>query len=168
MIAAAEGLAALPATQTFKRIRSTTTIDGEPGLNVIEVASIILKGGHTLTLSGNEHTRFVINVDRAFMLKGEAAVIVEGMDPKDVVFNLKGKRGMRMAGQSTATGTFLSGNGGNVTLMGDAVLTGAALTSGNVSVLKNSELVFFDKACKAGPPAGGAAAPPTLAPADVG
>lgn len=86
-------LGGMTPTQTFKKIKSSTTITGVAGLNVIEVEEIALDKHDVLTLSGPETARFVINVEKKLDVKGGVLVLTGGVTALDVVWNLDGRKG---------------------------------------------------------------------------
>jgi len=78
--------AALPPTQVFGNITSTTTITGNGGLNVIDVGTIDLMD--TLTLAGTASDVFIINVSGDFTCNGCAISLSGGVTYTNVLFNV--------------------------------------------------------------------------------
>jgi len=78
--------AALPPTQVFGNITSTTTITGNGGLNVIDVGTINLMD--TLTLAGTASDVFIINVSGDFTCNGCAISLSGGVTYTNVLFNV--------------------------------------------------------------------------------
>jgi len=104
-------IAALAPTQTFGDIKSSATITGNGGTNVISAQSIRLSGRETLTLAGGPHDSFLFNVPGSFNLSGASAIkLTGGVVPTDVLFNILGSEDVgkvALSGQTTGVGTFL-------------------------------------------------------------
>ena len=84
--------AGLEPTQTIDNGQITGNLTLEPevpaGFNVVDVNSISLPAGTTLTFTGPPGTQWVINDSGNFENSGAAIVLGGGVTPSDVVFNL--------------------------------------------------------------------------------
>ena len=131
--------AALPATQTFTTITSTTTISGNGGLNVIDVGSI---QNAPLTISGGPSDRFIINVSGSFQTN--QPMTLSGVTASQVLFNFTGTSGhvLQTSGGDVLYGTFLATDGGQFQFS-ELDLTGALInTDGNVQFVSGSQLTY--------------------------
>jgi hypothetical protein len=98
----------LAATQTFTTINNTTTITGNGGLNVIDVANI---QNAKLTLSGTANDFFVFNVSNA--ISTNQPMTLSGVSPSQILFNLTGTGTVfQTSGGDVSFGTYLATNGG--------------------------------------------------------
>jgi len=130
----------LLATQTFADITTATTITGNGGLNVIDVANI---HNAPLTLKGTSSDFFVINVSGS--LQTNVAMTLNGVSASNVLFNFTGTSGnvFQTSGGDTLYGTFLSVYGGeygfsNLNLDGELINT-----DGNVQLVSGSSIPTF-------------------------
>ena len=101
----------LAATQTFTTINNTTTITGNGGLNVIDVANIT---NAKLTLSGTANDFFVFNVSNAISTN-QPMTLSGGVSPSNILFNLTGTGTVAVfqtSGGDVSFGTYLATNGG--------------------------------------------------------
>ncbi|MFW5443168.1 MAG: hypothetical protein ACKE51_02525 [Methylococcaceae bacterium] len=134
----AEVASNLAATQTFGKIRDSMTIYGDPGLNVIEIKDIKLKG-ETLNLVCNEECSFVLNISHKMKINRNSAIKLQGnLLPKQVLFNL-GKKGLAVKNHSIVRGIFITLNG-KVKIDKNSQLEGAVF-SGKGLKMSNSELI---------------------------
>ena len=101
----------LAATQTFTTINGTTTITGNGGLNVIDVANI---DNAKLTLSGTANDFFLFNVSNAIQTN-QPMTLSGGVTPSNILFNLTGTGTVAVfqtSGGDVSFGTYLATNGG--------------------------------------------------------
>jgi len=102
----------LAATQSVgTTISGTTTITGNGGLNVIDVANIT---NAKLTLSGTANDFFVFNVSNAVMTN-QPMTLSGGVSPSNILFNLTGTGTVAVfqtSGGDVSYGTYLATNGG--------------------------------------------------------
>jgi len=102
----------LAATQSVgTTISGTTTITGNGGLNVIDVANIT---NAKLTLSGNANDFFLFNVSNAVMTN-QPMTLSGGVSPSNILFNLTGTGTVAVfqtSGGDVSFGTYLATNGG--------------------------------------------------------
>jgi hypothetical protein len=131
----ASGLfSSMTATQTVSggKINGTTTINssGAGATNVIDLTSINLGNGQTLTLHGSATDQFVINVSQSLVLNSGQIVLTGGLTPDDVVINV------------TASGNAISTSGG---LNNESVINGILLAPNSSIALSpgliNGELI---------------------------
>ncbi len=88
---ASAAAAALAPTQTFKTIKKPTTIQGNGGLNVINVDGDIHA---SLTLSGSANDVFVINVNGDLSLNFKDSLTLSGgVTANNVLYNFVGRHG---------------------------------------------------------------------------
>lgn len=139
-IQASADLAAMTATQTFGAITTSTTITGGGCINVIEMDYININGGNkTVTFKGTSDDYFVVNVtshsgNKAVFVGGNAKLVLDGMRPHQVIFNIAGPvagRVVDMQGGGAADGTFLNPTG-NVLVQGNAGGRGAYMAGGTL------------------------------------
>lgn len=133
-----DAASALTATQTFSDLTSATTLVGNGGLNVIDVATI-----ESLKLSGTANDVFVFNVSGLF--NTNQAMILGGVLPSHILFNFTGTSGhvFQTSGGDTVYGTFLATHGGqfqfsNLDLTGELINTG-----GDVQLVSGSSIPTF-------------------------
>jgi len=127
----------LAATQTFTTINNTLTLNGNGGLNVIDVANI---QNAKLTLSGTDDDFFVFNVSNAIQTN-QPMTLSGGVAPNHILFNLTGTGTVfQTSGGDFSYGTYLATNGGafqfsNLKLNGALINTG-----GNVQFVSGSSI----------------------------
>ena len=130
----------LSPTQTFSTINNTTTITGDGGLNVIDVASI---ENAKLTLSGSANDVFVFNVSNQIHTN-QAMTLSGGVLPTNILFNLTGTGTVfQTSGGDLSFGTYLATDGGrfqfsNLNLDGQLINIG-----GDVQFVSGSEIPTF-------------------------
>lgn len=134
---AAAVAAVVPADQVFGDIKSTKTLFGGPGRNVIEANKIQLDDGETLTLAGDPSSTFVINVATKLKLKGGSSIVLQGgVDADDVLFNITGDDDASVEGGSLAFGTILASHA-KVKVKGEGSLLIGAVISGEEIALED-------------------------------
>jgi hypothetical protein len=127
----------LAATQTFTTINNTTTITGNGGLNVIDVANI---QNAKLTLSGTANDFFVFNVSNAIQTN-QPMTLSGGVSPSNILFNLTGTSTVfQTSGGDVSFGTYLATHGGkfqfsNLNLTGRLINIG-----GDVQLVSGSKI----------------------------
>lgn len=91
-INASSTFAALAPTESVPggAISGTTTINGTAGVNVINISSLNLGNGQTLTLNGPAGAQFIINDSGNFVLNSGKINIAGGISVDDVVINVTG------------------------------------------------------------------------------
>lgn len=131
-LAASTAYAALTPTQNFGSITTSTTITGNGCINVIDVAGRIdLIGNKALTIRGGNDDYFVFNVDGKVEIDGVARIVLDGLDPHQVIFNIvdPGAR-VDLQGTGTSDGTFLNPTG-VIDIQGTAGGRGAFMAGGS-------------------------------------
>ena len=129
----------LSPTQTFSTINNTTTITGNGGLNVIDVADI---QNAKLTLSGTANDVFVFNVSD--QIHTNQAMTLSGVLPTNILFNLTGTGTVfQTSGGDLSFGTYLATDGGrfqfsNLDLDGQLINIG-----GDVQFVSGSKIPTF-------------------------
>ena len=101
---------ALPATQTFGTgISNATTINGNGGTNVMDVAGINLTNG-ALTLNGSASDVFIVNVTGDLTSSNSNIAISGGVTPNNVLINVSGSVTITGGGPNNFYGTILDPN----------------------------------------------------------
>jgi hypothetical protein len=99
----------LTATQTFGDINNTTTINGNGGLNVINVANI---HNAALIINGSANDIFVFNVSGQIQTN-RVMSLVGGVTASHILWNLTGTGTvLQTSNGNLMIGTFLATNGG--------------------------------------------------------
>jgi hypothetical protein len=136
-LALAAAAAGLTPTQTFGLISSATTITGNGGLNVINVASI---SNAPLTIKGTSADTFVFNVSGAFATN--QAMTLTGVTASQILWNFTGTSGniFQTSGGDVLYGTFLATDGGDFQFS-NLDLTGQLInTDGHIQFVSGSEI----------------------------
>jgi uncharacterized repeat protein (TIGR01451 family) len=82
--------AALTPTQTFSADVTTSLTFSNGGLNVINFEKDLRLSGKTLTFSGGANDVFVLNIFGQFKFDGNSKVVLQGVPPGHVLFNVIG------------------------------------------------------------------------------
>ena len=128
-IAASAAYAAMTATQTYNgNITTSTSIGGNGCINVIQInGDIDLNGTKELTLSGTVEDYFVVNVTGYMETIGNADIVLDGIEPHQVIFNFT-TPGEHVSLQGDSGGNFTILNvGGEVFLAGNSGGRGSLL-----------------------------------------
>lgn len=141
--------AGLAATQTYTNLTGTTTINGNGGLNVIDVQNI---QNDVLTLNGGANDIFVINVSGQVQTN-QAMQLTGGLLASQILFNLTGTGTvLQTSGGNLLDGTYLATNGGQFALS-ELKLTGELInTGGNVQFVSGSGISSAAGFCSSGSP----------------
>jgi hypothetical protein len=126
--------AGLTATQTFGAINGPQTINGDGGLNVIDVASL---QNPLLTINGNAHDFFVFNVSGLF--NTNQVLTLNGVTAGQILWNFTGTGTVfQTSGGDSLFGTFLATDGGDFQFS-NLVLTGQLInTDGHIQLVSGS------------------------------
>ena len=132
--AAAESVSAAYASLT--NVNGSMTITGGPGEKVVlKLQDFKLDGGSTFTLQGTATTSFIINVTKRFALTGNSQIVLAGVPPQNVLFNILGKgEQVAFSGKAGMSGILLALNrkvdlsSGHVT--GKVIANQVVITSG--------------------------------------
>lgn len=92
-------------------VNSTRVFNRQGNLSVFNISGLNLSAGHSLTLKGNADDMFIINIDQfGFMLGGSAAIILDGLNAENVLFNMHGagNAGHVNVAAGTMKGTYIS------------------------------------------------------------
>lgn len=125
---ASSKLAALAPTQTFGTIGNNTTLVGNGGVNVVNTSSINMSNGN-LTLQGSPSDIFIIN-DSGKFASSNSGMVLNGVTPNHIVFNIAGSVAITGGGNNNFDGTILAPN--SDVSVHDKTLTGA-IVGRNVS-----------------------------------
>jgi hypothetical protein len=127
--------AGLSATQTFGAINGTLIINGNGGLNVIDVTSL---QNPLLTINGNAHDFFVFNVSGLF--NTNQVITLHGVTAGQILWNFTATSGtvFQTSGGDGLFGTFLATDGGDFQFS-NLVLTGQLInTDGHIQLVSGS------------------------------
>jgi choice-of-anchor A domain-containing protein len=132
--AAAESVSAAYASLT--NVNGSMTITGGPNQKVVlSLQDFKLNGGDTFTLQGTATTSFIINVAKNFALTGNSQILLSGVPPQNVLFNILGKGSdVAFSGKAGMSGILLALNrkvdlsSGHVT--GKVIADQVVITSG--------------------------------------
>jgi choice-of-anchor A domain-containing protein len=128
--------AVTPAYASLTNVNGSMTITGAPGQKVVlSLQDFKLNGGATFTLQGTATTSFIINVTKSFALTGNSQIVLSGVPPQNVLFNILGKGSqVAFSGKSGMSGILLALNrkvdlsGGHVN--GKVIANQVVITSG--------------------------------------
>jgi hypothetical protein len=130
---AASTFAALAPTQSLGAITGTTSINGAPGVNIIDITNLSLGNGQSLTLTGPAGAQFVINDSGGLTLTSGQINVSGGTTPTDVVLNIEGSgSNLLMPGTSNiepVINAILLNPHGNITLS-PALINGELIAGG--------------------------------------
>ena len=132
--AAAESVSAAYASLT--NVNGSMTITGGPGQKVVlSLQDFKLNGGDTFTMQGTATTSFIINVAKNFALTGNSQIVLSGVPPQNVLFNIRGTGSdVAFSGKAGMSGILLALNrkvdlsSGHVT--GKVIADQVVITSG--------------------------------------
>jgi type IV pilus assembly protein PilY1 len=111
-------------TQTFTKIESSRTITGNGCINVIKVNEGINMSG-TLTFTGGFDDYFIVNVGKGVSFSGSGKIVLNGVEPNHVIFNLHGGGDdVSLSGSAAVYGTFVN-PAKSINVSGDADNRGA-------------------------------------------
>lgn len=142
----------LVATVTLSGIKDSTTIIGNGGLNVVSVdGDLSLSGKRTLLLKGGASDTFVVRVSGSIRISGGASIDTLGTPANRVLIaNTGSGSGIGISGQSRVVGTiFAPGRGLSVT--GGGTIEGSVISSGDVKVSGNGEIIKPAAFCSEAP-----------------
>ena len=130
----------LTATQTFGTINNNLTINGNGGLNVINVGSV---QNANLTINGSANDYFVFNVSTGIQTN-RVMTLTGGVTASHILWNLTGTGTvLQTSGGNVLVGTFLATHGGKfqfseLQLTGELINTGGniQLVSGNHTLIQ--------------------------------
>jgi hypothetical protein len=128
--------AVTPAYASLTNVGGSMTITGGPNQKIVlSLQDFKLNGGATFTLQGTATTSFIINVTKTFALTGNSQILLSGVPPQNVLFNILGKGSqVAFSGKSGMSGILLALNrkvdlsGGHVT--GKVIADQVVITSG--------------------------------------
>jgi len=125
----------LAATQAFNSINNNMTINGDGGLNVIDVGSI---QNANLTIHGSASDYFIFNVSNGIQTN-QVITLTGGVTASNILWNLTGSGNvLQTSGGNVLVGTFLATNGGQFQFS-ELQLTGALInTGGNVQLVSGN------------------------------
>ncbi len=128
---------ALSSTQTFGNVTGALTINGDGGLNVIDISSL---SNPDLTITGGSNDTFVFNISGNFMTNH--VMVLNGVTASQILWNMTGTSGniFQTSGGDKVYGTFLATRGGdfqfsNLNLMGQLINT-----DGHMQIVSGSQV----------------------------
>jgi len=128
---------ALAPTQTYGNVTGALAINGNGGLNVININSL---SNPDLTITGNANDKFVFNISGNFSTNH--VMVLNGVDPSQLLFNMTGASGniFQTSGGDTLYGTFLATHGGDFQFS-NLHLTGQLInTAGHMQIVSGSQV----------------------------
>jgi hypothetical protein len=131
-LAAASELAALPCTQTFATLKTSTAIVGNGGQNVICVGDVMLSGSSTVVLSGGATDTFVVNISGKLKLTDSARIIASGVAPSAIIYDVVGTGQQVVLSSRTSSPCCSASLDGTLLAVGRAVSFGAGLVNGEI------------------------------------
>ena len=125
----------LTATQTFSSINNNLTINGNGGLNVIDVGSV---QNANLTINGSANDYFVFNVSGQIQTN-QVMTLTGGVTASQILWNLTGTGTvLQTSGGDVLVGTFLATDGGQFQFS-ELQLTGELInTGGNIQLVSGN------------------------------
>jgi choice-of-anchor A domain-containing protein len=138
-------LAALPPTQMLPAVsvakKATYTITDTPGLNVVSVPSVKLKGGATLQLSGSATDTLIVEIAGKLTIGAKAHVVLaNGLTASRVIVNV-GEKAVTIPKSTQLSATLVVPNGG-CTVGTDAEVEGALLCADKVTLAAGATVAF--------------------------
>ena len=125
---------ALSATQTFSNISSSKTITGNGCINVIKVNDKIDLGGSSrIKFVGGFDDYFIVNVKNGISIGGDAKIVLDGVEPNHVIFNMTDEGDVSLSGDAAVYGTFVTTEK-NISVSGAAQNKGAYYAGENLSL----------------------------------
>lgn len=162
---ASAAASAMTAGQTFGNVTSTQTFNSYAGTSVFDLGGLNLNGG-SLTLHGDGTDQFVINIGSGGLSMGAgASIVLDGVNPGNVLFNVTGNNTNFNVGAATLRGTFLGADTNVRMVLGDG------LTLNGASFLSNGITANLQTICGVGqsqPPCGDGGTPPVPVPEPSG
>ena len=128
---------ALSATQTFGNVSGALTINGNGGLNVIDINSL---SNPNLTITGGSNDSFVFNISGNFSTNH--VMVLNGVSASQILWNMTGTSGniFQTSGGDKVYGTFLATHGGDFQFS-NLNLTGQLInTDGHMQIVSGSEV----------------------------
>jgi len=143
-IAASANAASRACTITLDSIMDATTINATGGgtaPTVVCVKDVVLNGP-TVTLSGVAGDSFIINVTGKFVLNGGSRIVVSGIQPKDVLYNIMGSGGqVAFTGGGGGTGCCKSSVDGTLIALERNIALSPGLVNGELIGGENIRIV---------------------------
>jgi hypothetical protein len=144
---ASTALAKLPPTQTPPNLdlpSSNVTIPGGSGRNVIDVPTIDLGNGITLTFLGPASSSFVVNVignggGGGITLDAAKILLSGGLTAANVIFNVTGNAPVLVSGNGVVINGIVMDLHGNEKLDG-ATVNGEIILSGDISMVNGGDV----------------------------
>ncbi|HEY4282476.1 MAG TPA: ice-binding family protein [Chthoniobacterales bacterium] len=126
-----------PAYASVTKINNSMTITGS-GCVVLKLTDFTLDAHDTLTLNGTAGTAFILNITHNFSVKGDAQIVLgPGIDPLDVLFNVRGTGGDAIIDGHAKFRGILMANQRNAKAQGDSTTFGEIITN-HIDIKKNA------------------------------
>jgi PEP-CTERM motif len=136
-VALSNSASALAPTQTFGDVTGALTINGNGGLNVIDITSL---HNPDLTINGGSNDNFVFNISGNFQTNH--VMTLNGVNASQILFNMTGTSGniFQTSGGDVLFGTFLATHGGDFQFS-NLDLTGQLInTAGHMEIVSGSQV----------------------------
>jgi PEP-CTERM motif len=138
-VALSNAASGLSPTQTFGAVTGALTINGNGGLNVIDIASL---SNPDITINGGSSDNFVFNVSGNFQTNH--VMTLNGVTASQILWNMTGTSGniFETSGGDVLFGTFLATNGGDFQFS-NLDLTGQLInTAGHMQIVSGSQVTI--------------------------
>lgn len=130
---------ALAPTQTFGNVTGALTINGNGGLNVIDITSL---QNPDLTINGGSNDNFVFNISGNFQTNH--VMVLNGVTASQILFNMTGTSGniFQTSGGDALFGTFLATRGGDFQFSNLNLLGQLINTAGHMEIVSGSQVTI--------------------------
>ena len=126
---AAFALAVTPAYMSITKIDKSMTITGS-GCVVLKLTDFNLDKNDTITLTGPAGTAFVFNITHNFAMHGNSQIVLgPGIDPMDVLFNVRGTGGGAVVDGKAHLRGVLMANQRDAKVDGDSITYGEIIAN---------------------------------------
>ena len=142
-ITAAADFAGLPCTQTFVTWKTSRTITGTGGQNVICVGDIALNGGSVVVLSGGASDTFLVKVKGKLKLTDSSQIVASGVPRSAILYDVvgPGQQVVISSASSGGPGCCSASLDGTLLAVGRAVSFGPGLVNGEIITGQGISLV---------------------------
>jgi hypothetical protein len=127
----------LAPTQTFGSVTGALTINGNGGLNVINIDSL---HNPDLTITGGSNDSFVFNISGIFSTNH--VMVLDGVSASQILWNMTGTSGniFQTSGGDKVYGTFLATRGGNFQFSNLNLMGQLINTAGHMEIVSGSDV----------------------------
>jgi hypothetical protein len=137
----AAGFASSFAYSGITKITSSTALNSQGSLTVLNLTDLVLTGRSTLTLRGSAADNVIINVSGNFSLTAQSKIVLTGgLAWDDVLFNIKGTgNDVTLDGQSTVTGIIMA-NQRTMSAAGASIVYGEVIAN-RIKLAGSSQII---------------------------